>query len=68
MKNEYLVTQLIKYDNHELGEKEIITLFQHLVDTGMAWQLEGHYGRMADFLLRCGNIKSREEVENKEEV
>ena len=42
-------------------EKEIIELFQHLVDTGMVWELQGYYGRVAMAMLEEGTIKLPEE-------
>jgi len=32
-------------------EEEVLKLFQHLVNTGMAWRLQGFYGRTAQALL-----------------
>lgn len=46
-----MTEKLIKYENDELSQQEIVVFFQELVDTGMAWQLQGHYGRMAQFLI-----------------
>jgi hypothetical protein len=36
-----LVAQLIAYEEGQLTEDEEIALFQHLVDTGTCWHLEG---------------------------
>ena len=46
-----MTEQLIRYENDELSQQEIVVFFQELVDTGMAWQLQGHYGRTAQFLI-----------------
>lgn len=52
------IDQIIAYENGELSEKETIELFQELVDTGMAWCLQGHYGRIAETLIELGYISA----------
>jgi hypothetical protein len=49
-----LATKVIKYEQDELDGNEIVELFQELIDNGMAWQLQGHYGRMAMDLIDGG--------------
>ena len=52
-----MIDKIIAYEQGELGDKETLELFQTLVDNGMAWTLQGSYGRMAMSLLEAGLIK-----------
>ena len=51
-----LTSKLMSYESGDLPEDEIYELFQHLINTGMAWQLQGSYGRTAKMLLDMGLI------------
>ena len=50
------VSQIIAFENGELDEEETITLFQGLVDSGLAWSLQGFYGRTARDLIEAGLV------------
>ncbi len=39
------------------SEQEVIEAWQYLVDTGLAWQLQGFFGRTAKTLIENGIIK-----------
>lgn len=52
-----LVDRIIEYESGEIPVDKFIELFQYLVDTGIVWQLQGHYGRTAQELIRCGYIE-----------
>lgn len=54
-----IVGLIIRYEQGELSEQETVELFQELVDSGLAWRLKGHYGRMADRLIRAGDVVPR---------
>jgi len=51
-----LTADIIAYEQGELDEDETLELFQHLVDSGLAWQLQGHYGRTAAALIEAGLV------------
>lgn len=55
-----VVGAIMAFEEGQASEEEVLTLFQHLVDTGLAWQLQGSYGRMAQSLLTAGLITKRE--------
>ena len=38
-------------------DSEVIEAWQYLVDSGMAWQLQGWFGRTATHLIREGIIQ-----------
>ena len=50
------VDKIITFENGELDEDGIIELFQSLVDSGLAWQLQGSYGRTARDLINAGLV------------
>lgn len=51
---ENLVDYIMDYESDVLSEKDTIMLFQYLIDSGLAWQLQGHYGRMANYFIESG--------------
>jgi len=51
---------IVDFELGLLNEEQIIELFQHLVNTGLAWQLQGHYGRTAEALIEAGLIQTKE--------
>ena len=51
------VDALMRYEASELDEAGTIRLFQHLVNNGLAWKLQGSYGRHARDLLKAGLIR-----------
>lgn len=53
-----VVSQVIAYEEGDLSDEETVTLFQELVNSGLAWQLQGHYGRTAQAMLDAGVISS----------
>lgn len=48
--------QIIAYEQGELSDEDTIALFQSLVNSGLAWKLQGSYGRTAQAMLDAGVI------------
>ena len=63
MLSDNIVSRIIEYEAGELDETEILALFQKLVDSGLAWQLQGVYGRTAMRLIDAGLVQPPTEVE-----
>jgi hypothetical protein len=55
-----LTTRIIEFETGEANEEQVIELFQYLVDTGLAWSLQGSYGRTAEALIEAGVITKGE--------
>jgi hypothetical protein len=51
-----LVDNIIAYEQGELNDREVVCLFADLVRSGMAWSLQGSYGRTATALIKEGWI------------
>lgn len=47
---------MMAWEAGELDEDETVQLFQSLVDSGMAWRLQGTYGRTAAALIEAGAV------------
>jgi hypothetical protein len=38
-------------------DEEMLDAYQYLVDTGLVWQLQGSFGRVAQHMIDAGLIK-----------
>ena len=52
-----MTSLLLQYETDGLDMPATIELFQYLIDTGMAWSLQGSYGRMAATLIETGRCQ-----------
>ena len=57
-----LLEKLMRFEAGDMDEAETIDFFQDLVNTGMAWKLQGYYGRMAAHLIDQGLVSDRPTV------
>lgn len=64
MDKDKLVDMIIKYEEGSLDLELTVELFQHLVDTGKAWTLQGSYGRAAERLIEAGYVEDTTWISN----
>jgi len=48
------------FADHEPSEEEQTQAWQHLIDTGLAWKLQGWFGRTAADLIQQGICHRKE--------
>jgi hypothetical protein len=60
--------KMVAWEEGTLDEEDTIALFQELIDSGLAWRLQGAYGRMAQALINNGLCHYREPKAPKEEL
>lgn len=69
-----MIDSIIRYEQGELDEAEMIDLFSKLIKSGQAWTLQGSYGRTAKALIDNKVLPSKAEIleemelHNKDEV
>jgi hypothetical protein len=56
MNQMFLMSSILDYEMGILEDTEVVELFQELVNTGLAWTLQGSYGRTARDLIEQGVI------------
>jgi hypothetical protein len=56
-----LVDKIMAYEQGDMDPEETIQFFQELIDSGLAFKLQGHYGRTAARLIKAGLVQARKE-------
>jgi len=56
--NTDIVGEIIEYESGDMDEQSTIIFFQKLIDNGLVWSFQGHYGRTANALIEAGICKS----------
>lgn len=49
-----MIDKIMAYEEGMLDGAGMVYLFSELIKNGMAWSLQGHYGRMASRLIEVG--------------
>jgi hypothetical protein len=57
-----VIDSIIDFELGCLSDTQTLILFAELVKTGMAWQLQGSYGRTASSLIKGGLITNEGKV------
>lgn len=60
MSDPKLVDKIMAYESGEMNDEDTVEFFQGLIDSGLAWQLQGHYGRTASALIEAGHCHPKE--------
>ena len=50
------LARIIDYENNNLDAEQVLQFFADITKTGLVWQLQGSYGRMANTLIEEGFI------------
>lgn len=45
------IDYIMSYEDGSIDDRGVLELFSHLIKNGMAWNLQGHYGRFAKSLI-----------------
>lgn len=49
-----MIDKMMAYEEGMLDGAGMVYLFSEIIKNGMAWSLQGHYGRMASRLIETG--------------
>lgn len=56
------VEKIIAYESGEMNPEEEVRFFAELIKSGLAWTLQGSYGRMAKAYIQDGMISYNGEI------
>ena len=52
-----LTSRIIDFESGEMTDEDaVVEFYQYLVDSGLAWSLQGFYGRTASSLIEAGLV------------
>lgn len=59
--NDYLAVGIAEGFEEAENEQQVIEAWQHLIDTGLCWRLQGWFGRTAMDLINAGICHAKKE-------
>jgi hypothetical protein len=62
MQQHVSIDTMIAFEQGELDDISTVNMFAKLIKTGMAWQLQGFYGRTASALIENNIINQQGEI------
>jgi len=63
-----VTNRIIDYEMGHLNDVKTLRLFSELIKTGMAWSLQGHYGRTASAMIDDGWLERDGRITDKAEL
>ena len=57
------VDDFMRYEPDQMSHEEEVAFMQRLINNGMAWSLQGHYGRTAQHFISMGLCTRPPDVE-----
>ena len=63
-----VTNRIIDYEMGHLNDVKTLRLFSELLKTGMAWSLQGHYGRTASAMIDDGWLERDGTITDKAEL
>lgn len=60
-----IVDKIMRWESGQMSDSEMVRFFGQLVKSGMAWKLQGMYGRQASRLIDAGYIDAKGNVNKK---
>jgi hypothetical protein len=57
-----MIDKILEYESGDLSFSQVVELFSELVKNGMAWTLQGNYGRTAKALIDAGYLNKEGDI------
>ena len=57
-----MIDKILEYESGDLSFSQVVELFSELIKNGMAWSLQGNYGRTAKALIDAGYLNKEGDI------